>query len=483
MRISLINAQICEANNLVPPLGILAVGSFLEQHGFEVQLIDEDIFVTDITSRILAFNPDLVGVSFLTPAYTRATKIVSTLRPLLPRAKFCAGGFHPSILPEQTVKELSLDFCVIGEGEMTLLEVCQRLTNGNGMSGVKGLCYAGSGCAPVITPSRELIDDLDRLPEPATHLLDYENYMRPPGLFRGMVTDRIAALATSRGCPFHCAYCGGRKLYQGRVRFRSLPSIQRELDHLVATHRIRGLWIIDECFTLDRGRAMAMADLIAKYGLRWGMQTRVDLLDEPIIRHFKDRGCFEINFGVESGSDRVLGLLKKGTTRQVAERTFSWCRSAGVRTTANFMIGTPTETETEIYETFEFSKKLNASYTVFHITTPLPGTALYEYAISTGLLEETLSFDDAWLHRGSKGPLMKTEIPPKRLMKLRARFQNHYFFRNYVHWRNVRYGLHATFRLLRSPKILARSFQAFLMHGRLDSFVETLVASINKAEK
>lgn len=483
MKVTLINAQICEANNLVPPLGILAVASFLEKHGIEVQLIDDDIFVTDFASRVLAFKPDLVGVSFLTPAFTRARKIVSTLKPQLVRARFCAGGFHPSILPEQTVRELSLDFCVIGEGETTLLEVCQRLADSKGISGVKGICYAGSDGAPVITASRELIDDLDQLPVPATHLLDYENYMRPPGLFRGMVADRIAALSTSRGCPFHCAYCGGRKLYQGRVRFRSLPSVQSELDHLVATHRIRGLWIIDECFTLDRGRAMAMADLIARYGMPWGMQTRVDLLDEPMIRHFKDRGCFEINFGVESGSDRVLGLLKKGTTRQLAERTFSWCRIAGVRTTANFMIGTPTETEAEMYETFEFSKKLKASYTVFHITTPLPGTALYEYALSAGLLEETLGFDDAWLHRGSRGPLMKTEMPPELLMKLRARFQNHYFFRNYVHWRNVRYGLHALFRLLRSPKILARSFKAFLMHGRFDSFIETLVASINNARK
>jgi anaerobic magnesium-protoporphyrin IX monomethyl ester cyclase len=481
LKISLINAQICEANNLVPPLGILAVGSVLERGGFDVQLIDEDVFVADIAHRVLEFEPDLVGISFLTPAYTRAKKIASALRPLLPHAKFCAGGFHVSIFPEKVVKELSLDFCVIGEGETTMLDICQRLTNKEDISGVRGICFTRSDGLPVLTPPRDLINDLDTLPLPATHLLDYEKYLRPPGLFRGMAMDRIAAVATSRGCPFHCSYCGGRTLYHGRVRLRSVPSIRDELKHLVDTHRIRGIWIIDECFTLDRKRALEIADLIAEYGLAWGMQTRVDLLDESMVRHFKERGCMEINFGVESGVDRILDILKKGTTRQAAALAFSWCRDAGVRTTANFMVGTPTETEADINETFEFSKQLNASFTMFHITMPLPGTELYNHALATGLLRKQHEFDDAWVHRASKGPLMTTEIPPERLMKIRASFQNYYFARNYLNWRNARFGIHFLSVLLRSPAILKRSFQEYWRHGRLDSFIETMVALVNKA--
>jgi radical SAM superfamily enzyme YgiQ (UPF0313 family) len=296
-----------------------------------------------------------------------------------------------------------------------------------------------------------------------------------------MAMDRIAAIATSRGCPFHCAYCGGRKLYKGRVRFRSIPSIRNELKYLIDTHRIRGIWIIDECFTLNGERAREIADLIAEYGLVWGVQTRVDLLDEAMVRHFKKRGCLEINFGVESGVNRVLGFLKKGTTREAAALAFSWCRDAGVRTTANFMIGIPTETEADINETFEFSKQLNASYTIFHITMPLPGTELYDYALATGLMQEPREFDDAWMHRAAKGPLMTTEIPPERLMKIRAGFQNYFFMRNYFHWRNALYGIHFLWVLLRSPSILTKSFQAYRRHGRLDSFIETMVALVNKA--
>jgi len=483
LKISLINAQICEANNLVPPLGILAVGSALEKAGHEVQLIDEDIFYTDITRQVLEFGPDLVGVSFLTPAYTRAKKIVGILKPLLPNAQFCAGGFHPSILPEQVTKNLSLDFCVIGEGESTLLDICRGLSNNEDISGIKGICFLDKDGMPVVNPPRELIRDLDTLPLPATHLLDYEAYMRPPGLFRGMAMERIATVATTRGCPFQCAYCGGRRLFNGRVRFRSIPSIRKELDYLVNNHHIRGIWIIDESFTIDRERALKIADLVAEYRLVWGMQTRVDLLDESMVRHFKERGCMEINFGVESGVDRILGILKKGTTRDTALQAFSWCKNAGVRTTANFMIGTPTETEAEMYQTFEFSRQLNASYTVFHITTPLPGTELYENALATGLLEEQEEFDDAWVHRASKGPLMATTVLPERLMKIRARFQNHFFLRNYLHWRNVLYGLHILGALLRSPVILIRSCRAFWQHRRIDSFIEKMIALINRADR
>lgn len=292
--------------------------------------------------------------------------------------------------------------------------------------------------------------------------------------------DRIATVATSRGCPFHCTYCGGRKLFNGRVRFRSVTSIQNELEYLINTHQIKGFWLIDECFTIDRVRAMKIADLIATYDLAWGMQTRVDLLDEDLVKHFKNCGCMEINFGVESGVDRILGILKKGTTRQAAEVAFSWCRDAGLRTTANFMIGTPTETEAEIYETFEFSKKLNASYTVFHITTPLPGTQLYEHALNTGLMTKAHEFDDSFMHRASSGPLMITIVSPEWLMKIRAKFQNYYFWRNYLTWGNIRFGINIFHLLLRSPAILIKSFKAFRQHGRLDSFVETLIAQTNK---
>lgn len=482
MKITLINAQICEANNLVPPLGILAIGSFLDKNGYSVQLIDEDIFLSDFTEKVIAFKPDLVGISFLTPAYSRAKAIIQKLKILLPNAKFCAGGFHTSVFPKEVLEDMSLDFSVVGEGELTMLEICQHLSQNRDVSDVHGIAIADANGRTITNPPRKLIENLDILPPPSTYLLDYNSYMRPPGLFRGMAMDRVAAVATSRGCPFHCSYCGGRKMFNGTVRFRSVAAIREELLYLITKHQIRGIWIIDECFTIDKQRALEIADIIAELKLVWGMQTRVDLLTENMIKHFKKCGCIEINFGVESGTERVLGFLKKGTTRQTALQTFLWCRNIGMRTTANFMIGTPTETEEEIYETFKFAKELKASYTMFHITMPLPGTELYDYAMKNDLMREKFEFDDAWMHRASRGPLMKTAISPEKLMKIRATFQNYYFRRNYLNLRNIIFGIHFLKSLIISPSILLKSVRAYKQHGRLDSFIETMVALTNKKE-
>ena len=476
MKVTLINVQICEANNLVPPLGILALGAALEQGGHQVQLIDDDIFIRDFTRDIADFTPDLVGLSFLTPAFSRAKHLIPRLRQLLPRTRFCSGGFHSSVFPDHTLRALGIDFCVIGEGEETLLEVCRHLQEARDITSINGICFLNSDGTATTTSPRNLIAELDSLPLPAYHLLQFEKYLRPPGLFRGMAMDRITALATSRGCPFYCTYCGGRKMFAGRVRFRSIESIRAELDHLVTQHRIRGVWIIDECFTLDAPRSREIADALRESGLAWGMQTRVDLLTEEMVHYFKQCGCLEINFGVESGVDRVLGFLKKGTTTAAALTAFSWCRSAGVRTTANFMIGTPTETEHDVMETFRFSKKLKASYTVFHITMPLPGTELYEYALAHNLMKQPEEFDDRWMHRASKGPLITTQIPPGQLMSMRARFQNHFFLRNNLTWGNICYCIKILRGALRTPVILTHSLHAFWRHKRLDSFFETLVA-------
>lgn len=479
MKITLINAQIREANNLVPPIGILSLASVLEREGFEVQLIDDDFFVNDFTSDVTKFQPDLIGISFFTPSYSRAKQIATSLKKALPHVIFCAGGFHTSVFPIQVLQEFNLDFCVVGEGEVTLLEVCQKISDCANFSDVHGICCNINGVA-TINSSRPLIENLDTLPFPAIHLLDFERYLRPPGLFRGQAMSRVTVIATSRGCPYRCSYCGGRKLYNGTVRLRSVESIKDELQVLIDKLQVNGIWIIDECFSLDRARTRAIAEVFATSGIKWGIQTRVDLVDYELILHFKQCGCIEINFGVESGSDRILGILKKGTTTQRALDVFAWCHDIAMKTTANFMLGSPTETEVDCYRTFEFSKKLHASFTVFHITTPFPGTELYDIALREGLLKAPVDFDETWMHRASDISHMRTELSSEKLLKIRARFQNYYFVRNYLGWLNICWGIYFLFRMFFSPSVVYRSFQAFRRHGRIDSFIEHMVASVNK---
>jgi len=475
MRISLIHVTVREASNLVPPLGILTLAAVLRERGFEVQVLDEDPLVSDVVSRVSAFNPAVVGMGFYTPAYSRARVLASTFRSRLPAAILCAGGVHTTARPEQTLGELELDFCVVGEGEHTFLEVCERIRDGRGYEDVAGLVFR-EGDRTVSTGARPLIEDLDSLPMPARDAVDYRRYLKPPGVFRGRPMGDTTTLLTVRGCPFRCTYCGSHIMSRGKVRYRSLDSVVREVESLMHDYGVKGIFIVDESFTLKRERAIDIARFLHSTGIDWAIQTRVDLLDEDLIRELKRTGCREINFGVESGSERILNLLRKGTTVEQAVRTFEWCRKAGVRTTANFMIGHPEETTSDIEATYKLARTLSASYTLFHVTIPYPGTELYRQAMENGWLQQGDDFDDLWMHRSGGTPLLKTKVPHATLKKLRATYQNRFFVRNYVSVNNLPWFWYFGRNAVSHPRSFARAFGSMMKTRRLDTFLEVFAA-------
>lgn len=477
VKISLINVTINDASNAVPPLGILSIAAVLREKGFEVQIIDEDPFFSDPLPRLLSFKPALIGLGFYTPAYSRAKQLALTLRQKFPEALLCAGGVHATALPESTLNDLRIDFCVLGEGEHTLLEVCERLGDGLDFTSVPGLFLSSEGRGKFTGP-RPLIEDIDSLPLPARDLLDKRRYLMPPGVFRGRPMERTTSIMTVRGCPFKCTYCGSHIMSKGTVRFRSVASIQRELETLKAAWGVKGIFILDESFTVRRERAIEISSLLKKSGLLWAIQTRVDLLDEDLINIFSENGCVEINFGVESGSDRMLGILKKGTTVEQAVKTFGWCKKAGVRTTANFMLGHPLETTEDIEATWGLAKRLAATYTLFHLTVPYPGTELYRQALAEDWLLTKGEFNDAWMHRSGGAAMLKTQMPYAELEKIRASFQNRFFTKNYLSLRNFRWMLYYAFEAMSHPAALVAGLKSAARSKRLDSFLEVFAAEL-----
>lgn len=475
MRITIINAQIQEANNLVPPINILYLAAVLKKEGFELQVLDEDPYKTDIISRVKEFNPDIIGISFLTPCYSRAHFIIKSLKKILPQKIYCAGGVHTTVLPKEVLLDFGLDFCIIGEGEETLLEVCKKIRDKEDYYDTEGICFSKDG-EVVITPLRELIKDLDSLPFPATELLDFRKYLAPPGLIRGLAMNRTTAIMTLRGCPFICSFCGSKNVYRRVMRYRSIESVVDEIKLLIKNYKIKGLFILDECFTLNRERAFKLCDELKKMNIKWGCQTRVNLVDEEVVKKLKESGCIEISYGVESGSEKILKILKKGTIPEMDIKAFDLCRKYGVRTTANFMVGNPYEDREDLEKTFKLAKRLKATYTVFHITTPFPGTELYDLAIKEGWLQKENKFDDAWMHRASRGPVMKTNLPKEEVVALRRKFQNHFFIRNYVNWANFVWAFYYAYIMIKHPKIAAHAFSAFLKDRRLDGAIEVIAA-------
>ena len=251
MRVTLVNSQVLDGNNVVPPLGLMYIAAVLEKAGHKIQIYDADPeFHDSIVNEIKAFNPDLIGLSFLTVGYQRAFNLTKKLKKELPNATYCSGGVHTTVKPTETMNEFGLDFIVVGEGENTIIEVCEKLEKNESLAGVKGVMYREDGKI-VDTGRREMIKDLDSIPFPSRHLIDMTPYLKPPGIIRGFATKNQTTIVTSRGCPFKCIYCGSHNIFGRQTRRRSVKNVVDEIEHLHKTYGIKGIYYCDDTFTLS----------------------------------------------------------------------------------------------------------------------------------------------------------------------------------------------------------------------------------------
>jgi len=454
LKITLINIQISEGNNIVPPLGILYIASVLESMQHEVQVFDIDPDVSDCLQEIEEFGPDLIGLSCYTNTYNRALRFNKRLRQALPGAILVVGGVHATARPLETMAEMRPDYLVYAEGERAISQLVNLIDAGTreGIEDIKGLYYwRDEQIWDNGTP--DLIDDLDSIPFPARHLLNFAPYLVPPGMIRGFVKGRVTTIFTSRGCPYPCTYCASSNV-QGK-------GIVRESN-------INGFYICDDLVTGDHDWIMEFSEKLAdrKLDLVWACQSRVDTLDEQMLLAMKKSGCIQIDFGVESGSDKTLKTMKKAM--------FAMIKRVGVRSCATFILGFEGETEQDMEETFSFAKEINADFTAFYFLTPYPGTPIYYKAVENKWLDPGLAESDRFTHRQVDFPLMAIEHTPERLAAIRRRFQNYFFIRNYFRWHNLRFYVSILNILCRRPADTGRCIASFFKTLRLDDLVESV---------
>ena len=419
----------------------------------------------------------MIGMSCYTNTYKKALCLNEKLRQEFPEAVFVAGGVHATAKPLETMAELRPDYLVYAEGERTIAQLVSLLEAGpdEGLEDIKGLYYwkdgqiKGNG-----TP--DLIDDLDSIPFPARHLLSYEPYLVPPGMIRGYVKSRATTIFTSRGCPYPCTYCASSNVQGKKIRRRTAENVVQELTQLVNNYQINGFYICDDLVTGDHDWIMEFSRKLADSGLGliWACQSRMDTLDEEMLREMKKSGCVQIDFGVESGSDKTLGTMKKSTTVQAARQAFAMTKKVGVRSCATFIIGFQGETEQDMEDTFRFSKEINADYTAFYFLTPYPGTPIYQTAVENKWVDPKLAQSEKFTHRQVDFPVMAIEHSPEKLASTRRRFQNYFFFRNYFRWHNLAFYVSVLGILCRRPVETGRCIMHFLKTLRLDDLVESV---------
>ena len=356
--------------------------TFSNQHKIHAALEDRGNFVWKEIDRIIrSFNPDVIGVTTMTSKYPMALRIAEMAKLINRDIRVVIGGHHSSIFGPKLVSNENIDFAVIGEGEMTFLELINRLCDARpDFSRINGLVYKEGG--RIITNSpRELLSNLDVLPIADRDLMINEGYVSENNIM------------ASRGCPFNCSYCGAQVIWKRKVRHRSVPNIIREIEYLFQRGPSRNINFWDDTFTGDRRYVAELTTALKKFkGLTFSCITRLDVIDRETLDQLKAAGCTIILFGIESGNNKILRKIDKKMTREMIQQKTALLNAAGIPWLGFFIMGYPGETKEQILETLAFMKGLNPSYAEINIFNPLPGTKIWDELETQGRVSSDLDF-------------------------------------------------------------------------------------------
>lgn len=424
------------ADMVAPSMGLAYLAAVLEKYGYKVEILDAPALEIDyakLPAELERRKPDIIGVTATTAVAPSAFKTAQIAKQVVPDALVVMGGGHITFIPEETMKaEPSIDVGVIGEGEYTLLELVETWEKGGDLSKVKGLILRGKDGSIKRTPPRPLIENLDELPFPARHLLPMERYR----VFGKQET--LGLIFTSRGCPYNCIFCSSSLLFGKKFRARSPKNVVDEVEEFVETYKSNHVEFVDDLFIFDKKRVEAICREIKERGLDilWVCSARVDSADLELFKTLRRAGCVMIYLGVESGVQRVLNLMRKGTKVEQAVRAVRMAKEAGLQVVASFVLGVPGETWEEALETIRFAKRLDPDFAQFSLATPFPGTALYQYAKEKGLL-----LTEDWTKYTVLKPVMRTEeLSEEQLKKLIKKAYFDFYLRPKIIWRYIRRG-------------------------------------------
>lgn len=386
-RILLINPE----REFLPPLGLLYIGAVLEKNRKNVKVIEflntkinEEENVKEnykIFRESIRYSPDIIGILCMSSQIVSVKNLIKRYKRELPKIPIVIGGPYAKADPLDLLNS-NADFIVLREGEKTFPELIEYMQGKRELEDVKGIAFKRDGNF-VITKEESHIQNLDSLPFPAYHLIDYNHYinLRFFGI-RGLWL-KCGGIITSRGCPGRCIFCSCKLVHGRNVRYRSIKNVIEEIEFLVNKYKIDGFWIMDDTFTLSEKRVIEFCNRLMEKNLRlkWSCQTRANTFTERMARAMRDAGCVQVEFGVESGSQKVLDILKKDIKINQIKQSFKICHKNGIRPFATIMIGSPGETIEDIQLTRELIKEIKPAHTGYYFTTPHPGTELYDLAI------------------------------------------------------------------------------------------------------
>jgi radical SAM superfamily enzyme YgiQ (UPF0313 family) len=386
------------------------LAAVLEKKGHNVDVIDlqgDDPSTKELEAELQLLHPDIVGVTSATLTFNPAIQIIKAAKRVLPSCLTLMGGPHVTVMDEETLNaNPDTDVVVRGEGEQTILELAQLVseTRLDNLGGVAGITFRKKTGQVVRNSQRPFIEDLDTLPYPAHEHFDVRRYKVSGKTYLPIIT--------SRGCPFQCAFCLASHMCGKGFRARRPKNVVDELEWLKDTYGAEAFAFYDDTFTYDNRRAFAICEEMRnrKFNLPWDCRTRVDRVTPELLTTLRKTNCLLIHFGVESGSQKMLNAMRKGTTVEQNASAIKWAKEAGISVAISVVVGYPGETPEMMEETFEFIRKTEPDYLYMCEAVPYPGTEMYNVVKKLGW---QMSEDWSQFHEQTqvfKNPLLPLEM-------------------------------------------------------------------------
>jgi len=356
--------------------GLASIGVYAKREGHEVDLIDmRTLDSWEQFEKIITLkNPDVIGISVSYLDHKPALKAFEVIKTINPKIVTVAGGIFATVFPQELLKNDNINHGITGEGEITFTALLDALKKGESFPRI----------------SKGITPDLDSLPNIDRELFDYKRelncYFAPWHPFPHVT------MIAGRGCPYNCSYCqpAERSVFGRYFRIRSVENVIQELRDLRSKYDFKSITWWDDTFTVSPGWIYKFCDAYKKEGFNAEIAacSRADIIckNEEMIKRLSEVGLNWLVIGFESGNQRILDLLNKGTTVEQNYKAAEICKKHKIKIFATFMLGLPTETKEEAGDTIRMIKTIKPEYPSPFYFTPIPGTDVYDYCIKNGLL-------------------------------------------------------------------------------------------------
>lgn len=397
----------------MPPLGLLYLYTNIKKHGYKSDVLDLNVHMGNIQNhlkilieRINRDNPKIIGFSSFTLNYYSYKYLCNKIKTIFPQITIFYGGCHASFTINQSMKESSVDVIIKREGEETIIELLKYFIDNEGcINDIKGIAYREEDKI-IETEDRPLIKDLDRIPIPDRSILESEKY------------EIFGTILTSRGCIGKCTFCSAEAMSGGKYRIRSSESVCEEIEILNKEFGVKELSFIDNTFTVFGKRTKKICKLLMELQIKWDCESRIDCINKDILNEMVKSGCQGIQYGIESGDNRVLKDIKKLITVDQVRKIVKLTLDSGVKTVfCGFIVGHPTDTKESIMNTFSLARDLVkvGAFVGVKISTPFPGTQLEKEIEKQNMMLKT----NNWSQYNLNQPIYETPyISSRELHKL-----------------------------------------------------------------